>query len=476
MLRAPSSTAGRMCEWRSITRPSARVPTERPRPLPRRPVRPPRRPCARRGAASRGASPSPRSAGARDGSGRGTQRRCGSAGSGSSSGSASAWSASRTVCAPRRPGAARLRDGRRPPSPRLEHAEGSSTPCGARSARYRADDRRRGLVLGGQSPELDEPHRRSNLVQAVVEAGEDDVVAVGVAAVPGPRSASSSRASAAAARCSASSASPVTTMPPSPTGMFLFAKKLKHPRSPIEPTRRPPAEAPGAWAASSISAIPCRVGELPQLVHLAREAAVVESDDRLGRGADGGARRPSGSRFRSSPPPMSQNTGVAPVCRTTLAAATKFSDGSTTSSPGPQPDREQRQVERRRPVGDRERVLGADELREGGFELGDPGAHAPPAGEDRLPDRGLELRVDHEVREWDLPGCLHRHWKTLLSNSLNIVYLTLRSVFRTMRRGKSRRDLDGRLRGRANTAVQGQIGHVSHPRRWRRGHACLTAL
>ena len=34
---------------------------------------------------------------------------------------------------------------------------------------------------------------------------------------------------------------------------------------------------------------------------------------------------------------MSQKTGIAPVWTTTLAAATKFSDGSTTSSPGPQP-------------------------------------------------------------------------------------------------------------------------------------------
>ena len=34
---------------------------------------------------------------------------------------------------------------------------------------------------------------------------------------------------------------------------------------------------------------------------------------------------------------MSQKTGVAPDCATVLAAATKVSDGRTTSSPGPQP-------------------------------------------------------------------------------------------------------------------------------------------
>src|SRR6266576_2502176 len=44
-----------------------------------------------------------------------------------------------------------------------------------------------------------------------------------------------------------------------------------------------------------------------------------------------------GSRFRSSAPPTSQNTGVAPVWQIVFAAATKFRDGTMTSSPGPQP-------------------------------------------------------------------------------------------------------------------------------------------
>ena len=45
----------------------------------------------------------------------------------------------------------------------------------------------------------------------------------------------------------------------------------------------------------------------------------------------------AGSRLRSSGPRMSQKTGVAPVCPITFAAATKLSEGTITSSPGPHP-------------------------------------------------------------------------------------------------------------------------------------------
>src|SRR5919204_5803081 len=45
----------------------------------------------------------------------------------------------------------------------------------------------------------------------------------------------------------------------------------------------------------------------------------------------------AGSRFRSSGPAMSQKTGSAPVTATAFAAATKLSEGTTTSSPGPHP-------------------------------------------------------------------------------------------------------------------------------------------
>src|SRR5436190_300616 len=44
-----------------------------------------------------------------------------------------------------------------------------------------------------------------------------------------------------------------------------------------------------------------------------------------------------GSRFRSSAPPTSQNTGVAPVWQIVFAAATKFRDGTMTSSAAPRP-------------------------------------------------------------------------------------------------------------------------------------------
>src|SRR6478736_4595631 len=44
-----------------------------------------------------------------------------------------------------------------------------------------------------------------------------------------------------------------------------------------------------------------------------------------------------GSAVRSSTPAMSQKIGVAPAWPMVFAAATKLSDGTTTSSPGPQP-------------------------------------------------------------------------------------------------------------------------------------------
>jgi hypothetical protein len=57
---------------------------------------------------------------------------------------------------------------------------------------------------------------------------------------------------------SASSSSSVTTIPPSPTGMFLFEKKLKQPMLPTVPHFFVPQVAPGAWAASSSTTSPWR--------------------------------------------------------------------------------------------------------------------------------------------------------------------------------------------------------------------------
>ena len=56
----------------------------------------------------------------------------------------------------------------------------------------------------------------------------------------------------------ATPSSSVVIIPPSPVTRFLFEKNEKHETSPIDPARPAAQEAPGAWAASSTSAMPWR--------------------------------------------------------------------------------------------------------------------------------------------------------------------------------------------------------------------------
>ena len=92
---------------------------------------------------------------------------------------------------------------------------------------------------------------------------------------------------------------------------------------------------------------------------------------------------------------MSMNTGVgAAVARPTLAVAMKEWLTVMTSSPGSTPTREQRQMQGRGAVGNRDRVVGADVRREFLLEGRDLGALGDPAGQDDAA-RGLGLALVH---------------------------------------------------------------------------------
>ena len=125
---------------------------------------------------------------------------------------------------------ARLRRRRGPARRRPRSRRGSARrgPAARSFSASRRPRRRRG-------------QRRPRLVDAVVEAELDDVVARRVPAVAIPGQASSCRASAAAASARPTSSSSVTTMPPSPTARFLFEKKLNAPAAP-ERAQVPPAD------------------------------------------------------------------------------------------------------------------------------------------------------------------------------------------------------------------------------------------
>ena len=101
----------------------------------------------------------------------------------------------------------------------------------------------------------------------------------------------------------------------------------------------------------------------------------------------------AGSMLRS-PSRTSQKTGVAPQCSITFAVAGQVIGLVITSSPGPTPTREQREVERGRARGDREHVLG---LEVGGHPLLEqrgPRAGRQPARAQRLDDGGDLLLPD----------------------------------------------------------------------------------
>ena len=86
----------------------------------------------------------------------------------------------------------------------------------------------------------------------------------------------------------ATSSSDVTTIPPSPTGRFLFEKKLKQPTPPREPSGWPSHVAPGACAASSITATPLAASRVEHRAHVAGVTRVMKDDDRLRPRSDRG--------------------------------------------------------------------------------------------------------------------------------------------------------------------------------------------
>ena len=88
---------------------------------------------------------------------------------------------------------------------------------------------------------------------------------------------------------------------------------------------------------------------------------------------------------------MSTKTGRAPVYRTLLALAMKVNGTVITSSPGPMPYAEQREVQRRRSGAGGDRVAGTDERRELLLELADARALRQRSGGHRLPDPLLLL-------------------------------------------------------------------------------------
>jgi hypothetical protein len=145
-------------------------------------------------------------------------------------------------------------------------------------------------------------------------------------------------------------------------------------------------------------------GDFADGIHVACVAAVVKDDDRL----------------RLRPERSSQVVGVevqvfvAPHVAEDRRGAgigdrvrrcDEVERGQHDLVTGPATDREQREVDRRRPIGDRERVLDPEEVRVRAFELGDARPHAPPARVERLRDRVPELRVDADVGKRYGPTC-----------------------------------------------------------------------
>ena len=110
------------------------------------------------------------------------------------------------------------------------------------------------------------------------------------------------------------------------------------------------------------------------------------------RGVTSSATR-SGSMFRSSSR-TSAKTGVAPVWTITFAVAGQVIGVVITSSPGPDAERDEREVHRGRARGDGEHVLRPDVLGEAPLELLGARAGRQPAGADRVGDGGDLLVAD----------------------------------------------------------------------------------
>ena len=170
---------------------------------------------------------------------------------------------------------------------------------------------------------------------------------------------------------SASASSFVVTAPPSPNApRFLDGKNEKVASVPSAPVRRPSARrVPADCAASSITGTPSAsisaIGAtLPNrwTAITALVFGVITARTRLRRSA-----RRSRGRCRRRP-------GVAPSSAIGSAEAKNVNDGTMTSSPGPTPERAQREQQRVGAVGHADRVLGADVGRELALERRRPPA------------------------------------------------------------------------------------------------------
>ena len=103
--------------------------------------------------------------------------------------------------------------------------------------------------------------------------------------------------------------------------------------------------------------------------HVRRAPGVVHRQDRARARGDRRLHAPPG-RGCASTGSMSANTGVAPACTMTFAVAQNVSGVVMTSSPGPTPRGEQREVQRRRARIDGDGVRRADVVGERLLELG----------------------------------------------------------------------------------------------------------
>ena len=129
-----------------------------------------------------------------------------------------------------------------------------------------------------------------------------------------------------------------------------------------------------------------RQPELDELVEVGRLAVEVDRHDRLRSLVDELARRAPGSMFRLSSR-TSAKTGVAPQWTITFAVDGQVIEVVITSSPGPDAERDQREVQGRRAGRHRQHVLRLEVVAHARLELGGAGAGRQPARAQRLARR-----------------------------------------------------------------------------------------
>ena len=137
-----------------------------------------------------------------------------------------------------------------------------------------------------------------------------------------------------------------------------------------------------------MTAIPRRGESRP--VQVAGETGVVQDDHGLRPGVSA-ASRSAGSRLRSSAR-RRRRRPASRRCATAFAAATKLSDGSTTSSPGPQPTPRSARWSAAVPFATAS-ACGAPATRRNGSRARHTRPHAPPSRRERLaPPRAARRR------------------------------------------------------------------------------------